>query len=143
VVVAAIRDQRPRAASWAADPAADGKDAVEQFEELADVVAIAAGERPGERSAVAVYEQVMLARGATAINGARTDLAAPFFAWRWLESAIARSPHQGGRSTVLIATQLPEHYEQLPERAWFSEIHYLALVCDSEKIRERLRQRPA
>lgn len=51
--------------------------------------------------------------------------------------------HQGGRSTVLIATQLREHYENLPERAWFSEIHYLALVCDSDEIGERLRQRPA
>jgi hypothetical protein len=59
----------------------------------------------------------------------------------WLR--VAMNIHQGSRSTVLIATQLPEHYEQLPERAWFSEIHYLALVCDSEKIRERLRQRPA
>jgi hypothetical protein len=43
----------------------------------------------------------------------------------------------------LIETQLPEHYEQLPERAWFSEIHYLALVCDRDKMAERLRQRPA
>jgi hypothetical protein len=59
----------------------------------------------------------------------------------WLRVAV--NIHQGGRSTVLIATQLPEHDEQLPERAWFSEIHYLALVCDSEKIGERLRQRPA
>jgi broad-specificity NMP kinase len=59
----------------------------------------------------------------------------------WLR--VAMNIHQGGRSTVLISTQLPEHYEQLPERAWFSEIHYLALVCDSEKIGERLRKRPA
>jgi hypothetical protein len=59
----------------------------------------------------------------------------------WLR--VAMNIHQGGRSTVLIATQLPEHYEQLPERAWFSEIHYLALVCDGEEIGERLRQRPA
>jgi hypothetical protein len=59
----------------------------------------------------------------------------------WLR--VAMNIHQGGRSTVLIETQLPEHYEQLPERAWFSEIHYLALVCDSGKIVERLRERPA
>ena len=26
--------------------------------------------------------------------------------------------HQGGRSVVFVATQLPEHYEGLPERAW-------------------------
>jgi hypothetical protein len=59
----------------------------------------------------------------------------------WLR--VAMNIHQGGRSTVLVATQLPDHYEQLPERAWFSDIHYLALVCDAEKIAERLRQRPA
>jgi hypothetical protein len=56
---------------------------------------------------------------------------------------VAVNIHQGGRSTVLIATQLPEHYEALPERAWFSQIHYLALVCDEETIRERLSRRPA
>jgi hypothetical protein len=59
----------------------------------------------------------------------------------WLR--VAMNIHQGGRSTVLVGTQLPEHYEQLPERAWFDEIHYVALVCDSAKIRERLSQRPA
>ena len=91
VVVAAVGDQRPGAASWAADPAADGRDAIEQFEELGHVVAVAAGERPCERDTAAVYEQVVLAPRTAAINGARADLAAPFFAWRWLESAIARS----------------------------------------------------
>jgi hypothetical protein len=80
VVVAAVRDQRPRAASWAADAIADGRDPIEQFEELGNVVTVAASERPGERSATAVYEQVVLAPGATAINGAGTGLAAPFFA---------------------------------------------------------------
>ena len=59
----------------------------------------------------------------------------------WLR--VAMNIHQGGRSTVLIATQLPEHDESLPERAWFSEIHYLALVCDNEVLGKRLRERPA
>jgi hypothetical protein len=58
----------------------------------------------------------------------------------WLRVAV--NIHQGGRSVVLVATQLPEHYEPLPERAWFSEIHYLALVCDDREIVERLRERP-
>ena len=56
VVVAAVSDQRPRPASWAANSAAHRRDAVEQFEQLRDVVAVAAGERPGERDAAAVYE---------------------------------------------------------------------------------------
>ena len=59
----------------------------------------------------------------------------------WLR--VAMNISQGGRSTVLISPQLPEHYEELPERAWFSDIYYLALVCDNEKIDARLRQRPA
>lgn len=58
----------------------------------------------------------------------------------WLR--VAMNIHQGGRSVVFVATQLPEHYESLPERAWFSEIHYVALVCDDEMLAERLRQRP-
>jgi broad-specificity NMP kinase len=58
----------------------------------------------------------------------------------WLRVAV--NVHQGNRSVVFVATQLPEHYESLPERGWFSEIHYLALVCDDDKLAERLRQRP-
>lgn len=82
VVVAAVGDQRPRSASWPADTAADGWHPVEQFEQLGDVVAVAAGERPGERDAAAVYEQVVLAARAAAVNGAGTRLGAPFFACR-------------------------------------------------------------
>jgi hypothetical protein len=58
----------------------------------------------------------------------------------WLR--VAMNIHQGGRSVVLVATQLPDHYEPLPEKAWFGEVHYLALVCDDDEITARLRQRP-
>jgi hypothetical protein len=56
VVVAAVGDQRSRPAAWAADAAADGRYTVEQREQLRDVVAVAARERPGERDPAAVYE---------------------------------------------------------------------------------------
>ncbi len=56
VVVAAVGDQRPRTTSRPDDAAADGRYPVEQLEQLRDVVAVAAGERPGERDAAAVYE---------------------------------------------------------------------------------------
>jgi hypothetical protein len=59
----------------------------------------------------------------------------------WLRVAV--NIHQGRRSVVFVATQLPEHYESLPERAWFSEIHYLGLVCDADKLAERLQRRPS
>ena len=91
VVIAAVGDQGAGSASWPADAAADGRHAVEQFEQLGDVVAVAAGERPGERDPAALYEQVVLAAPPAAIDGAGTRFRAPFFACRWLESAIARS----------------------------------------------------
>jgi hypothetical protein len=82
VVIAAIGDQRLWSASWAADAATDRRHPVEQHEQLGDVVAVAAGERPGQRHAAAVYEQVMLAAQAASVDGARTGLGAPFFACR-------------------------------------------------------------
>ena len=56
VVVAAVGDQRPRPALRPADAAADRWYAVEQLEQLGDVVAVAAGDSPGEWDATAVYE---------------------------------------------------------------------------------------
>ncbi len=91
MVVAAVGDYGCRPAPRAADPAADGRHPVEQLEQLRDVVAVAAGERPGERDPAAIYEQVVLAAAPAAVNRARTGLDAPFFACRWLESMTARS----------------------------------------------------
>jgi hypothetical protein len=82
VVVAAVGDQHSRSASWPADAAAYGRHSVEQFQQLGDVVAVAAGERPGERDTPAVYEQVVLAACPAAIDGAGTRFGAPFFACR-------------------------------------------------------------
>jgi hypothetical protein len=59
----------------------------------------------------------------------------------WLRPAM--NLNQSGRPTVLIGTQLPEHYESLTERSWLSEIHYLALVCAPDELGARLRERPA
>jgi hypothetical protein len=65
---------------------------VEQLEQLGDVVAVAPGECPGEPDTASVYEQVVLAAATAAVDRAGTGFRAPFFACRWLESAIAR-PH--------------------------------------------------
>ena len=91
VVVAAVGEQCSGSSSGASDPAADGRHPVEQFEQLGDVVAVAACECPGERDAAAVYEEVVLAARPAAIDGAGTRFRAPFLAWMWLPSAIARS----------------------------------------------------
>ena len=80
VVVAAVAEHPFGAAAWPADAAADRRDAVEQLGQLGDVVAVPAGERPRERDAAALYEQVVLAAPPPTVNGAGTGLGAPFFA---------------------------------------------------------------
>lgn len=82
VVVAAIGGDPLGPSAWPADLAAHRWYALDERHELGDVVAVAAGERPGERDAAAVYEQVVLAARAAAVNGAGTRLGAPFFACR-------------------------------------------------------------
>lgn len=82
VVVAAVGDQRVRPTAWPARAAAYGRDTVEQLEQLGDVVAVCGGQRPGERQAAAVYEQVMLAAAPAPIDRAGTGFRAPFFACR-------------------------------------------------------------
>ena len=82
VVVAAVGEQVPRSASWPADAAADRRHPVEQLQELGDVVSVGARERPSERDAATVYEQVVLAACSAAIDRAGTGFGAPFFACR-------------------------------------------------------------
>jgi hypothetical protein len=72
VVVTAIGEQRLGASPRSADAATDGRHPVEQVEQLGDVVAVGAGERPGQRDPAAVYEEVVLATRAPAIDGAGT-----------------------------------------------------------------------
>jgi predicted kinase len=59
---------------------------------------------------------------------------------RWLR--LAMNVAQGGRPVVLLGTMLPQHYEPLPERAFFPAIHYLALTCERAALAARLRARP-
>jgi hypothetical protein len=82
VVVAAIGEQRVRPATGTAWAAAHRRDAVEQFEQLGDVVTVGGGQRPGERDPAAVYEEMMFAAPAAAIDRVWTGFRAPFFACR-------------------------------------------------------------
>lgn len=59
----------------------------------------------------------------------------------WL--TMAAMIQQSGRPVVLCGTVVPQEFEQLPERALFPEIRYLALTCDPGVLAERLRARPA
>jgi hypothetical protein len=57
VVVAAVGEQRVRPSARPAGATPDRRYAVEQVEQLGDVVAIRGGQRPRERDATAVYEE--------------------------------------------------------------------------------------
>ncbi len=62
------------------------------------------------------------------------------FRQTWLR--LAASIHQNGRPVVLCGTVAPPQFEEWPERALFEDIHYLALTCAPDVLRERLRARP-
>lgn len=59
----------------------------------------------------------------------------------WLR--MAGMIHQSGRPVVLCGTVVPVQFERRPERVFVGDIHYLALVCEPDLLRERLRARPA
>ena len=80
VVVAAVSEQRLRSTTRPAGTAAHRWDAIEQLEQLGDVVAVGGGNGPGERQAAAVYEEVVLAAAPAAIDRAWPGFRAPFFA---------------------------------------------------------------
>lgn len=58
----------------------------------------------------------------------------------WLR--MAGMIHQSGRPVVLCGTVAPVEFEACPERLFVGDIHYLALVCEPDVLRARLRARP-
>ena len=90
VVIAAVGGDPVGASTRPPDLAADGRDALDKRNQLRDVVAVASGDRPGERDPSRIYEKVMLGAVSGSINRARARRGAPFFACTWLESATAR-----------------------------------------------------
>lgn len=89
------------------------------------------------RDDVVVLEQDVLWTG-----GLRDDVDGhPAFRSTWLR--MAAMIHQSGRPVVLCGTVVPLEFEPLPERALFSDIHYLAFVADDDVLAKRLAARPA
>ena len=80
VVVAAVGGDPLGPAAGSADLAAYRWHAFDQRDQLRDVVAVAAGDCPGERDPGCVYEKVMLGAVSGSINRARARRGAPFFA---------------------------------------------------------------
>jgi hypothetical protein len=60
VVIATVREQDAGPLAWTADLARDGRDTVQQREQLRDVVAIPAGQGERQWQAAGVGQEVML-----------------------------------------------------------------------------------
>jgi adenylate kinase family enzyme len=59
----------------------------------------------------------------------------------WLR--VCKNISQAGRPVILCGAGVPAQFEECVERRYFSDIHYLALVCEDEVLASRLRSRPA
>jgi len=55
----------------------------------------------------------------------------------WLRMCASIS--QIGKPVVLCGAGIPEQFENLPERVYFTELHYLAAVCDDKSLEQRMR----
>jgi hypothetical protein len=80
VVVAAVGGHALGAPAWPADAAAHRRDRVDERDQLGDVVAVAARDRPGERDPGRVDQEVVLGAVSGSVNRARARRGAPFFA---------------------------------------------------------------
>ena len=59
----------------------------------------------------------------------------------WLR--VCKNISQAGKPVVLCGAGIPSQFEACVERRYFSDIHYLALVCEDKVLASRLRDRPA
>ncbi|AIV32124.1 hypothetical protein NI25_00060 [Streptomyces sp. CCM_MD2014] len=96
VVVAAVGQQSVRPPAGPADPARDGRDLVEEGQQLGDVIAVAAGQRYRERDALTIDDEVVLAARPCAVDRARSAFGPRRAARTCEESITARS--QSSRS---------------------------------------------
>jgi hypothetical protein len=76
-VVGTVAVQAVRPTARAAAPSAHWWDRINQGDQLGDVVAVAAGERAGQRRAAAAGDYVMLGAASCAVDRAGTGLGAP------------------------------------------------------------------
>jgi len=58
----------------------------------------------------------------------------------WLR--LAKNISQNGPQVVLCGSAVPNQYERSAERRYFSQIHYLALICAAATLTARLQARP-
>jgi broad-specificity NMP kinase len=91
--------------------------------------------RPLADMAVVVEQDVLWTAGLQ-------DPADDFGAFRSTWLRMVAMIQQSGRPVVLVGTVVPVQLERRPERAFVGDIHYLALLCESDVLRARLRARP-
>jgi hypothetical protein len=75
----------------------------------------------------------------------RPEFATPeddYRAYRELWLRLALNISQSSLPVVLAGTAIPDQFEHLPERPYFSAIHYLALVATGADLTHRLQSRP-
>ena len=58
----------------------------------------------------------------------------------WLR--VCKNISQAGKPVVLCGGGEPTQFEQCIERRYFSQLHYLALICDDQILVSRLRNLP-
>ncbi len=63
-----------------------------------------------------------------------------YFEYRRVWTRVAANVAQIGKPVVLCGSADPEQFEHLPERALFTDIHYLAVVCGNEVLKSRMRE---
>lgn len=80
VVITAVGEHAIRPLAWPPESAAYGRDRVDERDQLRDVVAVGAGHRPGQEQAAGVGQDVVFDPRAAAVDRARSEPAAPFFA---------------------------------------------------------------
>jgi hypothetical protein len=107
------------------------------------------GASGGGKSAVAL-ELVPILRGKAVVIEADIlwgpEFAAPeddYRRWREVWLRLAANIGQAGLPVVLAGTFLPHGFEPLPERRYFTAMHYLGLVAEEGDLVARLRARPA
>ncbi|MFY0762318.1 AAA family ATPase [Metabacillus dongyingensis] len=66
-----------------------------------------------------------------------------YLEYRELWLRMAKNISQSEKPVILCGTAMPEQLEQCIERRYFSELFYIALVCENNELKERLQNRPS
>ena len=77
------------------------------------------------------------------VDPAHDDPSSGYRAFRGLVLHLAERLARNGMPVVVEGSCMPEQYESLGERWYFSKTAYLAVVCSDEELERRLRSRPA